>query len=504
MTEHRPEDKNMTLHGGKKILSAGITLVLFLLQTTAGVCDDPIDIGARRELFVDHYLVQEMDNLSLRLHEPVFQNVCFKFDKPWEGPFSGYVTIIRDGDQYRAYYRGSGGGEDGGLQETLSMAVSDDGITWSKPELGLCESHGDKDNNILMNNTRHLLHNFAPFLDSRKDVPAEERYKALAGTVHSGGVFAFSSADGIHWKKMSDTPVLAKPDDYVYAFDSQNVAMWSENEGAYVCYFRAVFGRFQRYIARTTSEDFIHWEKPQVMEVIHAGTTAPFEQFYTNQTGPYFRAPHIYIATPARFMEGRQVLSEAQAKEANVNPNYFKDCSDTVFLSSRGGSVYDRTFMEPLIRPGIGLQNWVSRTNYPACNIVRTGETEMSIYMNANYATPDAELRRYAWRLDGFASLHAPYEGGVFVSKTMRFDGSRLSLNYATSAAGGIRIQLEQPDGTPYPGFALGDCREIIGNEIERIVSWKQGADVSSLSGKPVRLRIEMKDSDVYSFQFQK
>jgi len=128
---------------------------------------------------------------------------------------------------------------------------------------------------------------------------------------------------------------------------------------------------------------------------------APAEHFYTNQTSPYFRAPHIYIANAARFFEGRQVLNAAQAKAIKDHSEYFKDTSDSVLMTSRGGSVYDRTFLEGYIKPGIGPQNWVSRTNYPALNIVQTGPTEMSLYVNHDYAQPTAHLRRYSLRLDG-------------------------------------------------------------------------------------------------------
>ncbi len=47
----------------------------------------------------------------------------------------------------------------------------------------------------------------------------------------------------------------------------------------------------------------------------------------------------------------------------------------------------------------------------------------------------------------------------------------------------------------------LDDCPETIGNDIERIVAWK-GGDLSKLSGQPVRLRLVMKDADVYALQF--
>ena len=467
-----------------------------------------IDLGNKRELFVDNYLIEKLDNLSLQLHEPVLRDVSFKFDLSWEGLYGGYVTMIHDNGKYRAYYRGGPtDGKDGSTTEALCVAFSDDGIHWTKPKLGLTEKNGSKDNNIVMTNIPHLMHNFAPMIDDRPGVPAEERYKALSGTLHIGGLFAWSSPDGLVWKQMSDQPVLGKLEQYAYAYDSQNVPLWSASENCYVAYFRVVMPPFLRCIGRATSKDFLHWENVQTMEVIHNGQPAPFEQFYTNQTNVYFRAPQIYIATPARFMEGRQVLTEEQAKEAKIDPEYFKEttneCSDAVLLTSRGGNRYDRTFMGPLIRPGIGLQNWISRTNYPARNIVPTGKTEMSLYVNANYATPDSELRRYTLRLDGFASIQAPYEGGTFVSKPLTFSGKKLSINFSTSAAGGMKVQLEQMDGTPYPGFGFFDSKEIIGDEIARDVWWKNGNDVSSLAGKIVRIRIFMKDAELFSLKFE-
>ena len=488
----------------KHVLTMIALTCLYLPAFAQNALPLPLELGTKRELFVDDYLIETLDHLFLQLHEPVLRDVCFKFDLPWEGLHCAYVTIIHDNEQYRAYYRGgptSGG--DGDTSEALCVAFSDDGIHWTKPTLGFVEKNGSKENNIVMTGIPHLMHNFAPMIDNRPGVPVEERYKALAGTLHAGGLHAFSSPDGLVWKRMSEQPVLGKLEQYAYSYDSLNVPMWSARENCYVAFFRVVMPPFKRYIGRATSKDFLHWENIETMEVFHAGEPAPFEQFYTNQTSAYFRAPHIYIATPARFMEGRQVLTEEQATEAKVDPRYFKDCSDAVLLTSRNGNRYDRTFMEPFVRPGIGIQNWVSRTNYPAQNIVPTGETEMSLYVNANYATPDAELRRYSLRIDGFASLHAPYQGGIFVSKPLTFSGNRLSLNFSTSAAGGLFVQLEQLDGTPLSGFALEDCKEVIGDEIARDVLWKNGTDVSSLAGKPVRIRIAMKDADLYSLKFE-
>ena len=180
------------------------------------------------------------------------------------------------------------------------------------------------------------------------------------------------------------------------------------------------------------------------------------------------------------------------------------DHSDGVLLTTRAGStVYDFTFRESFVRPGIGVNNWTTRTNYPACGIVPTGDGEMSFYVQRNYGQKGtAYLERMTLRLDGFASLNAPYQGGEMVTKPLRFKGNRLEINYATSAAGGIRIEMQDPKGQPIPGFTLEDCPEIIGDQIERTVTWKGGSDLSSLSGKAVRMRVVLKDADLYSIRF--
>jgi hypothetical protein len=229
----------------------------------------------------------------------------------------------------------------------------------------------------------------------------------------------------------------------------------------------------------------------------------PLEHLYTQQTSPYFRAPHIYIAIGGRLMPGRQVLTEEQAKALNVNPGYFKDCSDAYLMTTRGGCIYDRTFMEAFIRPGIGLDNWVSRSNYPALNVVQTGPKEMSVYVNQDYAQPTAHLHRYSLRLDGFTSISAPYTGGELLTKPFTFSGRELEINYSTSAAGEIRFEIQDETGQPVPGFTMEDSQTIIGNEISRVVLWKGNGDLHSLASKAIRLRIRMKDADLFSIRFQ-
>ncbi len=475
--------------------------ILGALAAGSALWASPVALEDRRELMVDSCLIESLEGARLVLHEPRDEGPVLPFDQPWEGRFCAYCTVIRDGGRFRVYYRGKPDAQRDGAGEVTCVAESADGRVWIRPKLGLISIGGSRDNNVVLA-ADDLSHNFSPMLDANPAAPAEQRFKAVGGTMRSG-LAAFASPDGLRWNRLGPNPVFTRADTpFSYVFDSQNVVFWSETERRYVMYFRMFLDR-KRRIARAESQDFLAWTNVMVMDYRAAdGRPAPIEELYTNQTHPYFRAPHLYVSLAARFMPGRQVLTEEQARAIQVHPAYFKDASDAVFMTSRGGSVYDRTFMSAFVRPGIGPRHWVSRTTYPALNVVPTGEHEMSAYVNQDYAQPTAHLRRYSMRLDGFASVRAPHEGGELRTRLLTFKGRRLLLNFGTSAAGGIRIEIRDASGNPLPGFALEDSLEIIGNEIERAASWKGGESVARLSGQRVRLRFVMKDADLYALRF--
>ena len=124
--------------------------------------DQPINIGSDRQLFVDHYLIDSADGVELELHRPRSAGNVLTTDAPWEGSTCDYHTVIKDGDTYRMYYRGTS--HDGYEIESLmkpdetkipvhvdltSYAESRDGITWTRPSLGIVEDEGSKDNSIV-------------------------------------------------------------------------------------------------------------------------------------------------------------------------------------------------------------------------------------------------------------------------------------------------------------------------------------------------------------------
>ncbi len=318
---------------------------IYLAKVRFPIDDDrSVHIGTNRELFVDHHLIDDMNSTRLRIHSPEPDKTVLKFDKPWEGAFSGYVTVLKDTDRYRMYYRGlPRAGGDNSLAEVTCYAESDDGVKWTKPSLGLHAIDGSKQNNVVLYGQTPASHNFSPFIDANPDANAQQRFKALGGGPK--GLVAFVSADGLQWSRLQEEPVFRQG-----IFDSQNVSFWSESEQRYLCYFRTwtkTGYSGYRTVSRTTSQDFVNWTDPIPMTF---GDT-PYEHLYTNQTHPYFNAPQLYVGVAARFMPGRQVITDQEAKDVQVNPKYFGDVSDAVLLTSRGGTAYQRTFMESFLRP---------------------------------------------------------------------------------------------------------------------------------------------------------
>ena len=449
---------------------------------------ETLQLGDRRELFVDKHQIESMNGVELRMHEPRDGGVALKFDAPWEGSAAAYVTVFKDGDKVKLYYRGWPivGDDNKAFIESACYAESTDGgLTFTRPKLGLVESNGSKENNILM---APKAHNFAPFKDTRPGVPADEQYKAVMSTIErekrNPSLDAFTSPDGIHWKRLGDQPILTK-EPYRYGFDSQNLAFWDENRKRYVCYYRVFVGDI-RSIAIATSDDFRTWSGPTLIDL---GDGA-IEQFYTNATTTYFRAPQYYFAFPKRFMKERKLIQDKPG------------ISDGVFLSSRDGVKFDRTFGEAFIRPGRDQFNWGDRGQMVAWGIVQTAPDEMSIYYSQNYHFPNHQLRRGVLRSDGIASAHAGGKPGELVTKPFTFTGKQLTLNYATSAAGSVQIEIQNADGSTIPGFTLSDAPETYGDKIDAAYAWKNGTDVASLAGKPVRLRFVLKDADVYAYRF--
>jgi len=466
-----------------------------LLFSHVIVANAPLEIGTRLEPFFDQYLVEETHLLDHVLGAPQNEGPVLAFDEPWEGYFTGYISVIKDRDLFRMYYRGW---PDPSRESVTCYAESDDGYQWRKPALGLHAFAGHENTNIILAGRPDISSNFCPFIDANPNAHPDEKFKALGGN-RRNGLFALSSADGVKWKLMQDEPVFRDG-----AFDSQNVPFWSETEGRYALYFR-IFSdgpiedanRGFRTIARTTSTDFIHWSEPEPMDF----GDAPQEHLYTNQTHPYYRAPHIYLSFPMRFMPERQLLSPAEARSLDIYRNREIGVSDTVFMTSRGGNHYDRALQTAFFRPGPDRNMWAARNSMMALGVVPLGEGRMGLYKQRHYAALSNHLELYSLRDDGLASYRAGAEEGYLITKPFTHAGADLRLNFATSAVGWVKVEVLNADGKPIDGFDAEGSEPRFGDSISEPISWGSGRAWEELAGQTIRLKIYLRDADLYSIQ---
>ncbi|MHC4872814.1 MAG: hypothetical protein ACYTFY_13310 [Planctomycetota bacterium] len=494
------------------------------------------DIGNRRELMLDDYLAEELKgDITYKLHNPVPQEVCLKPEEDWESDMWGFATVLKDVGTglYRMYYKNFYYNDilDPTLDplnhprfNTICMATSKDGINWKKPLTDRYPVDGYKTNIVFKAEGQwgKGWHGFSPFFDSNPDCPPHEQYKAVGGDNEhpATGLYLLTSCDGIKWEQKGDSIFFSDHINERVAYDSHNLCFWDPQIKKYRLYYRDYHHTGEekpldkaRAIRYAESDDFENWSKGEWLSYEDEDC---FMQMYTNNIKTYYRAPHILMGFPARYIErewtpSMDQLPELEERKMRIHrgqQRFGTSLSDGLFMSSRDGKNFKR-WREAFFRPGLRKKgNWAYGDNYPCFGMIETkseltGYNELSFYQVENYWR-GARFRRHTLRLDGFVSLHADYTGGEFISKPFIFDGEYLSLNMATSAAGSLYLELQDEAGKAIPGYSIEDCWEVIGDNLDYTVKWKEGGSVEKLAGNHVRMKIVMKDADLYSFKFCK
>ncbi len=551
---------------------AGIVCLCLLTMPSASEAK-PLAIGSDKQLFIgpwaedgrDAHLVASMKNVEMVMHPArVTGERLVENERPWEG--TGMLDmrqyVIKDGDKFRMYYntlphhfvspdpkdpRKNIWGRP--YNRILCYATSDDGIHWRKPNLGLCEWEGSRENNILLPNDAFPyvfseLDGPCVFVDENAESP-DEKYKMFVkispvrgkptrsdeGPIPvrvtkelPKGQYAFASADGIHWRLM--VPKKMNPS----ASDTQFSLFWDERIGKYVQYTRvkpqdpAQIAYYKKHfkgypgrtrvlkVGRAVSDDFLNWGKEQVVLEPDAVDRANSPEgltrmdFYGGNVTPYGEAPGIYIGLPNAYYHWKFDLTRKW-----WNNKFIQEPStmDVQLVTSRDGIHWNRTpKRRPFIALGLEGTFW-SKQIYPDGNAIRVGDELWFYFAGLDVHHKEQSQKkshgargRAVLRLDGFISARAAYTGGELVTKPLVFAGETLRLNVDTGAGGTVKVEILDEAGKPIKGFTEADADVINGNYIRTTASWKGKTDVSALAGKPVRLRFVMRDTDLYSFQF--
>ena len=422
------------------------------------------------------------------------------FDKEWEGDHCVYHNFFVDDGVYKMYYLAHSSFTPF-TELKVCYAYSYDGKNWVKPNLGLREYNGSKENNIVLNKTDKdegdFFDNFFVFKDENPTCLKEQKYKALAYT-HPYKLMCYFSEDGINFKRGYQFDIDGK-------FDTLNVCFFDKTKNKYVAYIRDFHGVPEngdlnlgvRDIRVTESEDFKKWSEPKL---INFGENRPDFPLYTNNVMRHPKNDNLYIGFPSRYIERKEWTDnyekltgkEARIKRMEDARRYGLALTDCLFMVSENGKDWCR-FDKALITPGIECEkNWVYGDCYPAYGLSED-ENHYKILLRKNqWSDACAEINEFNIRKDGFAYYNADYGEYVVELVPMILSGSNLYLNFSTSAAGSVYMQIESEDGEK-----ITSC-EMFGDSVKREVSIDK-KELEKFVGKKVIIKFKMTDAKIYS-----
>ncbi len=483
---------------------------------------EPVEIGGDRQLFVDDRLLdcERTRNVARAVNRPQSIRRVLRPDRPWEAlGFIFYASVVDDEGTMKLFH----GSYDAEKKKHFSLATSQDGIHWERPRIGFKEHQGSKDNNILPVSAVEA----GVFLDPH--APPEKRYRLLYTKgwpdPQRGGVYVASSSDGIHW---TTAPQRLLP----FLPDSQPAGFWDERLQKYVVYLRAWNPR--RSVVRVAVDNLEepwpydhtvsprhHWGKDKIPTPSRElpMVMAPDDHdpknlhLYTSAAVRYPFAPEVYFAFPAAYLTFRG--PDWQARALTGNDGTF----DVQLAASRDGITWNR-WRRPYVAAGFH-QGIDLRLVSMGQGMARRGRLLYQYFVGwpHTHGRPsvwDRDLvNRAEWlkkdlggiycatqRVDGFVSMDAAYDGGVLTTRPLKFQGNRLHLNLDTAGSGSAKVAMLDAAGQPIPGFTAADCEIINADDTDYPVRWKNGPDVGSLEGRPIRLEFSMRNTRLFALQF--
>lgn len=475
---------------------------------------DRLDVSDKKQLFIDYRFIADSANVTLNMNQAQKLGIVLDSEKePWEKGTGGFFRVIEDAGRSKMYY-----GAFTKAGHSLCYAESSDGLHWTKPELGLVQIDGSKQNNIIYADDAID----ATIMVDPKDVP-ERRYKVFRSLVTSdaarAGVYASYSSDGIHFTEAGRVlPIWP---------ETSLIADWDARIGKYVVYTR-VFVRnveSQRRAGRIETDNLLApWPytattpllsppSPENIPMVLAtdGGDDPYSDIYSNAAHHYAHAQDVYLMFPAPFRH----FAPSRQPWFRYRPGNDDGLIEVQMAVSRDGVHWNRPDRRPYFPMGLP-DEWDRWLNMMGVGMVRRGNYLYQYYWSPGKSHDSGILRAeydrsiadrsaigaVRQRLDGFMSADFAYSGGTLTTPQLVFSGTHLRLNIDTGGMGTAFVEIRDAAGKPIPGFALADCEEIGGNYIDDAVRWKGKTDLSGLRGQVVTVHIRARGAKLYAFQF--
>jgi len=455
------------------------------------------------QLFVEMDRIDSHHNIQRKFHtaQKYSANPVIGAVKPWEDRRSTWGSVIYDDKErvFKAWY----GGQSGQKKEfipgqfadcsVLCYATSPDGIHWDRPNLGMHEVHGTKDNNVVIGDDHHngLAHWESFALDPLETNP-ERRFKALGWSSFDwngplSGIYSMTSPDGVHWTHTPEPVFRYHPrpgtNDLGPVGDAQSL-MIDTLRRRYIAFLRRIPHR-----AFSRSSDFVSWTPPAMS--LEARSDEDGNTIYN----------HMGFVYGDRYLGQLTYLHKKDPTRTNV---------DIWLISSNDGEQWNRPETgRPLIEVG-DIGEWdrfnVRLTGSPP---IRVGDKLHFYYRNtANRHSPyvgndntqiGGGIGLATLRVDGFASVAAGYDGGQVTTKPFRFEGSSLFVN-AVANSGRLTVEVLDEGRQPLPGFSRESCLVISADSVNHLVRWQNDVRLEQFKHRPIRLRFHLENARLYSY----
>jgi hypothetical protein len=290
-------------------------------------------------------------------------------------------------------------------------------------------------------------------------------------------------------------------------------------------------GQVRRCFALSTSTDFATWTQPRYVLVPDqrddAGSLARIEAVRGQLDVPddpalmrtEFYGVGVYLAESC-------TVAFPWVFTINNNARYgnHEGPGEIQLAVSRDWETWDRPMREAMVPLG-GKAEWDCGFLSSASQAIR-GEDEVWLYYgggNYTHGTPclyraedtgrgtkyTCSIGRVRWKLDRFVSADAT-ERGVLTSMPLAFgvarkskDGGapevRLEVNANFAFEGGrLEVVLLDAKGRP-----LAHAKPFSGDDVRHVVEWNEPVDLAALAGRPITLRFEMRQGNLFGFAFR-
>ncbi|MCD6394027.1 MAG: hypothetical protein J7M40_11030 [Planctomycetes bacterium] len=451
------------------------------------VSDWPLKIDSTHQLFVDDFLISEIEHLTRQFHQPV--------KHPGNPLMPGVpVAVLYDNKsgKFRMWY-------------SMNYAESTDGIHWRRPNLGpqgnrIFNSPGEVRGFIFNPDATDPQRRYEAVIEKRANEKINEK----------GGFYAYRSADGLHWKESFKRPILKR----TYSYMNPG-PFWAKGVGdtcifrydpvlkKYICdtKFNLYFPKEKikqlgivqelkprlRLRAFMESDDLVHWSRERFL-MFPDRLDPPDRQFYGHIGFVYESMWVGMIRTLCVIPKGFKQV-DIQLSYSRDGRHWSRPRQRKPFIPLGTDDSWDADYLGPVkIKPAlVGNELWFYY--FGARNANRED------VKNWSFGIGLAKLRR-----DGFASLNAGQTPGQIVTRPMTFKGEGLFVNAEVADGGWVKAAVLSRDSEPIESYTLDDSIALTRDTTKGRMAWKSNKELVPPGEDHLRILFRMKNARLYSF----